>query len=467
VLIGIVLGWMVVTRAPLAIAAVVGLPALVLCWRRPVYGVLLYLLLMASGVWYQAYPVVPVFGGYGVYPHEVLFVVLFARGLFALPSLWPQAGRLRAVILVGYGAMGSVLLAFAAALLRGQELGLTVNGIRGYMLIGLVPTVAVLIRTEAQRQLLLRAVALAFLVVAVLMCVQVALGPSVSLFPGARLDTGFEEATNIARSHPPASVLATVFAAAIAAGFLQGQVKRGVSRRLLLVLAGSAATILLLSFWRSYWLGAVAGCAVALWLGAARRRAMATLGLTIACVALLVAGAQVLAPGGTHTGVAVIDIAVERMDNIFSGNVLETGTIRDRLYEIGVAQDALTRSPLWGVGPGNPYGAYVTQYRDGVPYIAPRGSAHVSFVSIYLYLGLPGVVAFACLLVGTFLAGLRAPSLPGRSVSSLLRGGLSGAVVTVVVATTVSNWFGNISQVSALALALGFMASALPEGDLS
>lgn len=460
-----IFGLLVATAPTVAIAAVIGIPAALLSWNRPVYGVMLYTIMMASGIWYEWYQMIPLPGGYAVYPHELVFFLLFAKALSQSQQELSSHPVLRPVVRAGGVALGSVAFAALAALVRGQQIGTTVNGIRGYMLIALVPCVAILVKTDRERALLFRLFAAIIATVAVLMVAQLVLGAGVSVFPGARLDAGFEEASNLVRSHPPAVVLAAVMSSAMIALMLNlSESGRGPALlRWSLAIGGPVA--LLLSFWRSYWLAALIAAGCTLLLHAKRTSVRILLIGALFVVAIAAVGGPVLFPKGFTTGVVVIDVAAERLTNVFSGDVAQSGTILDRLYEFRVASEALARSPIFGVGPGMPYGAEGVRYRGGVAYLISRGSAHNSFLSIYLYLGIAGLIGFGYLFVSLLVAGMRVTQGRRGAESGALAAGLIGGTIVVLVATLVSNWLGNVSQLSAVGVGLGVMVSALRSRD--
>lgn len=458
---GAVLGLLVAWTPLFAIALVLGVIVAWIVWTRPVIAICVYAVLMASGVWYEWYPLLPLPGGYAVYPHEPLLFLLVIRAISVARREIVEHPRLRHVVVSGAIALGSVLFAAAVALLGGQDLGFIVNGVRAYMLVALIPAIAVLVRTESDRALILRVVTFIIAVVAVLMMIQIAVGFSVEVFPGARLDAGFEESPNLVRSHPPATVLATVLSSAIISTWLASSERNRLSRRARLTMTLGGGAVLLLSFWRSYWLGALGGAAFTMVRNAKETRARVLIAVGAGLTAAVVLLGPVLFPGGISTGVAALDVAAARLMNVFTGDVTSSGTITDRLYEFQVARTALAASPVMGVGPGGSYGAFKTVSRDGVSYSVSRGSAHNSYLSLYLYLGLPGLLTFVLLLAVLFFAGFAQMPAANGPATWALSSGLPGGVITVLIASMLSNWLGNISQLSAVAIAFGLMASTV------
>lgn len=462
VVIGSALLGLVVALSPLSALGISFLVLIVpVAWKRPTAAIGVYTIMMASGIWYEWYPLIPLPGGYALYPHEILFALLVVRAMSVVSAEVDGNPRLRRVVVFGSIATLTVLFAAGVSLVGGRSLGDVVNGIRGYILIALVPAVAVLVNEERHRANFVRLVAGIAVGVGTLMVIQLILGPSVEVFPGARLDAGFEEASSLVRSHPPAMVLVTVLSASIVGMVLAPRRSVKLKRIHIYLLGVGAAVVLLLGFWRSYWIAGLAGGAVALALQNRQpRQRLAAFGASALLVFLFFV-LPLMYPQGISTGVQVVDVAVDRFTNVFTGDVLESGSVADRLYEFRVAAGTLSRSPVFGVGPGGQYGAVVTRYRDGLAYTQERGSAHNSFLSLYLYLGLPGLIAFTCLLLVLFKEGWTHRPAREYTATWSLWAGLSGSIIAVIVASMASNWLGNISQLSAVAVALGVMASSL------
>jgi O-antigen ligase len=94
---------------------------------------------------------------------------------------------------------------------------------------------------------------------------------------------------------------------------------------------------------------------------------------------------------------------IQRVLSIGDVSELRSGTLSDRSYENRFALRVLKREPLAGIGWGTPYGATLTEYRDGRLVIEPRGFAHQQYLWIWMRTGLVGLLALL-ILVGLALA---------------------------------------------------------------
>ena len=94
-------------------------------------------------------------------------------------------------------------------------------------------------------------------------------------------------------------------------------------------------------------------------------------------------------------------LAAERLSTTVEGETLSDDSLGDRLYELENAVPAIIASPIVGVGLNNPYGAVNESYNPETNTTTkePRRWIHNTFVGIWLWLGLLGVVATVWLAV--------------------------------------------------------------------
>jgi O-antigen ligase len=94
---------------------------------------------------------------------------------------------------------------------------------------------------------------------------------------------------------------------------------------------------------------------------------------------------------------------IQRVLSIGDISELRAGTLSDRSYENRFALRVVKSEPVTGIGWGTPYGARLTEYRDGRLVTEPRGFLHQQYLWIWMRTGLVGLLALL-LLLGLALA---------------------------------------------------------------
>jgi O-antigen ligase len=201
-----------------------------------------------------------------------------------------------------------------------------------------------------------------------------------------------------------------VLAALLPLALVRARRQRGRERSLVVVVLHVAALAATGS--RGAWLGAAAGLAVLAWTW--RRPAKH---MILWAALLLAAGGLAIAFGSTRP--------------------IST-TIRGRLYIWSVAAPHAVDRPLFGYGPG----AVAVQYprweadrlRQGVDedvrrYAAPQRHLHNDYLEALIDLGVPGTVAWVCVIAVAVAGGLRAR---GDSVHDIVGSGAGVAALAVV-----------------------------------
>lgn len=434
------------------------LPLAAFVWHRPTVGLVLYMAMLASVVGYQVYPLIGLLGGYNIYPHEVLALVLIARALYEVRYVsW--TGRSAGPLVLAIACLAAIATAGIVSMAAGTSLGTVVNGVRGYALVAMLPTYAILCSDSARRRAVYSWAGVLVAVSAVLMLAQVYLGPRIGILPDVRLDSGVEEAYGIARSHPPGVVLGLLLLpSAFAAVLVRHAEARWVRWGFLI----ACVTVVVLSLTRTYWIAgllAVAVVAVVVIRSGVRSRVVNVTML----VAVVLAVAVLLPSSGA--GQSTTAVIASRFVNIFRSGSLEQGSLQDRQYELTQAAQTLERSPVWGARLGFDYGAVQVRYSDAAAYMTTRSNVHNAYVATWVYLGLPGFLAFVGLVVALLVAfGSRLSLPPGDSESTWWMGGL-GSALAMAVAVNLANWFGNISTMAAVAAVLGLTLSLAAKRD--
>jgi O-antigen ligase len=148
-------------------------------------------------------------------------------------------------------------------------------------------------------------------------------------------------------------------------------------------------------------IGLVIGLALAGLLAARRGRFAATLAIAGLVVIMGLTAAR------SSSGLGGSAIA-ERVLSLSSVSGLESSsTVRDRERENGFALDALSRSPIEGLGWGVPYGMVSTTYSDGELRTEEPLFIHNQYLGVWLRTGLLGLASLIAALVLSVVYGTR------------------------------------------------------------
>jgi O-antigen ligase len=148
-------------------------------------------------------------------------------------------------------------------------------------------------------------------------------------------------------------------------------------------------------------IGLVVGLALAGLLAARRGRFAATLAIG-ALIVIMALTAVRSSPGFQGSVIA------ERVLSLSSVSELESSsTVTDRVRENGFALEALSRSPVEGIGWGVPYGMVSTTYVDGELRTEEPLFIHNQFLGVWLRTGLLGLASLLAALVLSLVYGTR------------------------------------------------------------
>ena len=261
---------------------------------------------------------------------------------------------------------------------------------------------------ERARAHLIRLTAGIAVVIVVAQVAQGVLGPGTLLFysndPLRELitcSTGFcpdPTAEGFPRVRPPGLLLVYVVACFAAAYLLFGPRRR---QLLVSALLGTCLAGRLVSLNRNMLIGLVVGLALAGLLAARRGRFAATLAIG----ALVVIMALTAARSSPGFGGSVI---AERVLSLSSVSELESSsTVRDRERENGFALEAISRSPIEGLGWGVPYGMVSTTTVDGELRTEEPLFIHNQYLGVWLRTGLLGLASLIAAIVLSLVYGTR------------------------------------------------------------
>jgi O-antigen ligase len=331
------------------------------------------------------------------------WLVVLGRADVQGPGSFPLAPQLAVAGLLLGGLIG-VAVGVANGITRADALGQT-REIAFYATFWLALTA---FADERARALLFRLTAGIAVVIVVAQVAQGILGPGTLLFysndPLRELITcstdnclGPTEG-GFPRVRPPGLLIVYVAACFAAAYLLFGPPRR---RALVSVLLGTCLVGVLVSLNRNMLIGLVVGLALAGLLAARRGRFAATLAIG-ALIVIMALTAVRGSPGFRGSAIA------ERVLSLSSVSKLESSsTITDRERENGFALEALSRSPVEGLGWGVPYGMVSTTYVDGELRTEEPLFIHNQYLGVWLRTGLLGFASLLAALMLSLVYGTR------------------------------------------------------------
>jgi O-antigen ligase len=214
-------------------------------------------------------------------------------------------------------------------------------------------------------------------------------------------------------------------------------------------------TVVAASFTRSTWVPLVLSLALLAVLRPGPRVALR--GLRSLLVLVLIAAA--LFPLATSGALGDTAQAVTvRVRSIGSDRVLTENSYLDRKIEIDQARQAISRSPITGVGLGQPYGAVRRVYdpTTKVRTTSDRRFIHNSFLGVWLWTGVLGLLALLWLSIRITAESARAAvRLPAREGARAVAAGL--AVLALGVQSTFQTSLTNRSVIATVACALALL----------
>jgi O-antigen ligase len=253
---------------------------------------------------------------------------------------------------------------------------------------------------------------------------------------------------------PTANWILLLFCVAVLAGLLV----RAPVPKVALVAALPALVCLLLSFRRSFWLGAVVAVAalfVAVLVTSGRHdrtRTGAAIAAVVAtaacCVAALASG---LVPSGLAAPIS------ERVQSLSADRLVSDREDRYRLGEQRNVIATLARDPVFGVGLGAPWAAV---HPLSLRFDKQRLYSHNALTSWWLKLGILGALAYLALLIAVAARGLRAARAraPGSLGRALMLAGAAGLIGLAVAETSASFTGVELRLTMLVAVLLGLLA---------
>jgi O-antigen ligase len=250
------------------------------------------------------------------------------------------------------------------------------------------------------------------------------------------------------RVRPPALTLIYVVTIFAAAYLLWGPRRQ---RLRVSFMCGAGALGVLLSLNRNMILGILLGLTIAA-VVAPRRNRFLLAGLVSS---LLAVAAISLAQGELRGGSA--GSVVQRVLSIGDIAELQSGTLSDRAYENRFALQVLKSEPVTGIGWGTPYGARLTDYREGRLVTEPRGFMHQQYLWIWMRAGLAGLLVLLLLLGLALASAARWSRKRDWDDQSWLGPAVLASVIGLAASATVGTYLTNPESIVVL---MGVLALA-------
>jgi O-antigen ligase len=249
------------------------------------------------------------------------------------------------------------------------------------------------------------------------------------------------------RIRPPGLGLVYV-ASCFASSYLLWGPRR--KRKPAVALLGVCMVGLLVSLNRNMLIGLTAGL---LFTGllASRRGRFAAAAAVVFVVAL--AGLEL---GKSSSTVRGNSIAARVLSLSATSELERSSTVSDRLAENDKALDALSRSPIEGIGWGASYGLTEIVWEDGEFRLITRSFIHNQFLGLWLRTGLVGLVAFVAALSLAVVSGARWMRRP-EDEDAWIGAGVVTSITAIAVSSLVAIYMIHPSWAAILAglMALG------------
>jgi O-antigen ligase len=209
----------------------------------------------------------------------------------------------------------------------------------------------------------------------------------------------------------------------------------------------SMLAAIVVSFNRNQWVGSLLGLAIVVLVGSPEFRGrLLRSAVPVALVGVIAVSALF---GKSDAAIAVM----ERFDSLVNGTpVTQTGSVRIREVESGLALAAIRDSPLLGIGPGVGYGN-ITRYGDR---LTDATSVHNQYLQIALQYGIPALLVFLGGVAACLSAGIRARSRPPR-LHAYVATMAVGAVIAILASSVVAMYILPANALAALSVCLGLL----------
>ncbi len=206
---------------------------------------------------------------------------------------------------------------------------------------------------------------------------------------------------------------------------------------------------------RNMFIGLVLAVVAGAWCagGEAARRSLIVLPTLVAGIALLVSGAS-----ATVSSSAI----GQRLSTLNGSSELQDGSLQDRFYENRLAEAALRRSPILGIGYGTSYGAVIETNVNGRTVVRDRQLIHNQYLGLWLRTGLGGLLTFLAFL-GLGLVHARRSARAARSaMARAIAAGTFGAMCAFAFSAVAGTYLSstkNVVAVVALLATVDYLAS--------
>ena len=438
-----------------------GALALLLFLRRPEIALTAMLVIIASIVFEEVLPLLPVPGGSF---HITDVLLLFFLFLIPFKCLFDPGFRFRStsgdlpLILFLAAAIAS---AFNAIFVQGLDFNIVMRLLRGLMYYALYFVVTNFIRERRQVRFLAGAMFGIAALVSLAMIVQAVVGESVRLMPGrieaAETINAFMEATRIL---PPGDILVFVmFITAMTLFSLDSRRRSASAGFFLPFLLGGGV---LLTYNRNYWASIIIALLI---LGAlisqrAKRRILAWAATAAVVIVVLV---PALAGTGGRAG-AYYDSLLARFRSLLSpAETFGSRSLEWRRIEIDFALQNVVRHPVLGIGLGQDYRPridWMDYYRQGRIW-SNMSYIHNGYLYILVDMGLLGLLPFLWLLLRFLVRGFGSWKKPDDPQSRGLVLGFTLGGLAIMLSAIVSPRFLEWPGIVVLAMLMGLTESIL------
>lgn len=398
---GICIGIACITLPPAhAFAIVAGTILLAIAVARPEIGILAIVILIASIVFEDSLPLVPIGIG-SLHISDVLMSFLFLTMFYRMAT----DGDFRIVksplnVPLALYVLFAVFSAFVSVKLYGVDFNEVFRILRSVSYYLIYFLVANLIREKKQVLFLVKGMFAVATVVAVVMLVQAKVGDAVKLIPGRVERSGtFDQEYAALRLLPPGQTLLYVFlivAICVYSMNLHGKLLKSGYLYLIAILGAGV----ILTYNRTYWVAILLSICILFFLmnNESRKRLLALAGIIVfvACTfrVIYIDNSQLQES---------IDAVTMRFTSLLTGDELhESSSVKARYVENGYALEQIAVHPVIGIGLGNEYRPKVFLPEDDFTFYVHNG-----FIWILLNTGIIGFSLFFWFYLGFIVRSFR------------------------------------------------------------
>lgn len=401
----------------------------------------------------------PLSFGFGISEMLILFmvaVVIFRSGgerkldILKSPMTLP-------ILLFGAAIFLSIGVSYNNNRLSTWEFKNAYNAVRPLFLYLLFFIIAFGIRTEQGLRRILFGAMLIAMIVSVLLIVQYFVGTKAKIFFGTpwsdiRVEA-LEQDEKVTRSMPPGlSLILILFPVALCLSTTT--VKK--HRKFFSLAALIIGIGLIFGFSRSSWLSTIVALVV-IWILAGRQLKKRLAIISTALVLFSITSAVLLgtlAPGSS--GANFTAATKERFLSIFERSTLRSAGVENRFQEGRTAIRQIRKSPILGIGAGNPIRYIRWTNPRGAQGFAPSYAIHNSYLELWLVYGILGVISFIWIsiafLIRSLLLYLRARN-PMHKLLGLAF--FAGYIASLIVAGAAMTFLHQVYHIVSIAFMWG------------